>query len=718
MEFDNNIYDGFNDINQKELEAAEDFEGNEELIQGNIDNQIYDEKEKMLENDIEQLNYEQEYDMGQIDNININDNNELPNSNEKQILYPIVNSNDDYYQKKENNINNINDVNKLISNGNILEQKKLKDDINKDRLKQLREEIENITDSELDEPQNNHSSKNQEIFIDKNIKDNNLISDSPEIGNNKYFHDLEEENKLLKEEVSNKEEIINSKEKLNKEYQNLLSVFKDKNTQNELFKKNIKNQINDLNQKLKEKDLLINEYKKRINIIEKNFKSLPENYTRKINELQKNYEEKEKQNVVQYHQKEKKLTKDFMEEVNKYTNVIENLKIENEKLKYDLYSQKNENKNLHTKISELIYENKDILNIKNKEIKKLKEKIPLIEKELNEKNLQIKNDLNKSDNDIQKFKKENNTLIQQINQLNEKNKNYIFEIMEHKHNMEMLNNLIAQNEIELKNKDLVIEQLGNQINEMNAEIDERINDFQIHEENNQKEIMDYSNKIKELLKEKNMLEMQNEELSKNLAVANDTLKEYNDLIMNKYKNIEKELINEQEDKNNIIEEYNAKIQKIKIKYINLKKENNKLKEIIYKVKKDKITNNILTNNNISKSQYNSIISYGNFLRNKLNTEELTNVDNHMNKTMFDINYDINEAINGNPKINRKNIYMKENIFNKNLNSGINKVNLNENENYIIQSDRFSNSLNKNDEMIKEFKDFLKKMDEKIEKSNK
>ena len=126
----------------------------------------------------------------------------------------------------------------------------------------------------------------------------------------------------------------------------------------------------------------------------------------------------------------------------------------------------------------------------------------------------------------------------------------------------------------------------------------------------------------------------------------------------------------------------------------------------------------MTNNNISKSQYNSKISYGNFLRNKLNTEELTNVDNHMNKTMFDINYDINEAINGNPKINRKNIYMKENIFNKNLNSGINKVNLNENENYIIQSDRFSNSLNKNDEMIKEFKDFLKKMDEKIEKSNK
>ena len=337
---------------------------------------------------------------------------------------------------------------------------------------------------------------------------------------------------------------------------------------------------------------------------------------------------------------------------------------------------------------------------------------------MNEKNLKLKNDINKSNNNIQKFKKENNTLIQQIKQLNEKNNNYIYEIMEHKHNMEMLNNLIAQNEIELKNKDSVIEQLGNQINEINAEIDERMNDFQIHEENNQKEIMDYSNKIKELLKEKNILEMQNEELSKNLAAANDTLKEYNDLIMNKYKNIEKELISEQEDKNKIIEKCNAKIQKIKIKYINLKKENNKLKEIIYKVNKDKFNNNILTNNNISKSQYNSIISNDNFLRNRLNKEDLTNVDNHMNKTMFDINYDINEAINGNSIINRNNNYMKENIFNNTLNSGINKINLNENKNYIIQRDRFSNSLNKNNEMIKEFKDFLKKMDEKIEKSNK
>ena len=36
MELDNNIYDGLNDINQKELEAAEDFEGNKDRISGQV----------------------------------------------------------------------------------------------------------------------------------------------------------------------------------------------------------------------------------------------------------------------------------------------------------------------------------------------------------------------------------------------------------------------------------------------------------------------------------------------------------------------------------------------------------------------------------------------------------------------------------------------------------------------------------------------------------
>ena len=703
MESDNNMYEQFNDINQEELEEGKNFENKEELIQGNINNEGYDEEEIFLGNDDEQLNYQQEYDLGDLHNINT-DYNDLQNINNQKMNSKNINENNEFFQESGKNIN---ESNKFVVSENNLPQKKHNNEINSDKLEKLREEINNISDSELDEPKNPSSFKNIESINNQNINNvnkHNLISDT-QSNNNRFLHDLEEENKILKEEISNKEEIIKAKEKLNKEYLNLLSVFKDKIAQNDLYQKNTKNHIDDLNKKLNEKDLIINEYKKRNNIIEKNFKSMPEKYIQQINDLRKNFEEKEKKNEEIYNQKEKKLINDFMEEINKYTNDYQNLKIENEKLKYDLYNHKTENKNLNNKISELQYENKDLTDKKNKEINKLKEKISFIEKDLNNKDLQMKNNINNSDNNIQKFKKENNILIQQINQLNEKNKNYILEIMEYKHNMEMMNNIIAKNEIELKNKDSIIDQLGIQINEMNEEIDEKINDLQIYEENNQKEIIDYTNKIEELLKDKKVLEIQNSELSKNLDMANNILKEYNEILMNN-KNIENKLNIEQEDKNNIIEKYKDKIQKIKIKYINLKKENNKMKDYINKIKNGNNNNNysnFLSHNNYQvKSLYNSRIHDDNFVKNKLNIDDLTNVNNYMNKTMFNINFDTGEAINGNQ------------IINNTYNSYNNKINLKENNSRLFKSARLDDNHKKNNKIINEFRDFLKKMDEKLE----
>ena len=59
---------------------------------------------------------------------------------------------------------------------------------------------------------------------------------------------------------------------------------------------------------------------------------------------------------------------------------------------------------------------------------------------------------------------------------------------------------------------------------MNNEIEERMNDLQIYEENNQIGIQEYNDKIQELIEEKKILESRNEELSDNLLQANNTLK--------------------------------------------------------------------------------------------------------------------------------------------------------------------------------------------------
>ena len=215
MESDNNMYEQFNDINQEELEEGKNFENKEELIQGNINNEGYDEEEIFLGNDDEQLNYQQEYDLGDLHNINT-DYNDLQNINNQKMNSKNINENNEFFQESGKNIN---ESNKFVVSENNLPQKKHNNEINSDKLEKLREEINNISDSELDEPKSPSSFKNIESINNQNINNvnkHNLISDT-QSNNNRFLHDLEEENKKLKEEISKKEKIIKAKEKLNKE---------------------------------------------------------------------------------------------------------------------------------------------------------------------------------------------------------------------------------------------------------------------------------------------------------------------------------------------------------------------------------------------------------------------------------------------------------------------------------------------------------------------
>ena len=303
------------------------------------------------------------------------------------------------------------------------------------------------------------------------------------------------------------------------------------------------------------------------------------------------------------------------------------------------------------------------------------------------------------------MKKENTNLTKQVNELSQKNKESILEIMEYKHNIEMMNNDITQSELALKNKDSVIEQLRSQINEMNSEIDEKMKDLQIFEENNQREIDDYNNKIEELMQEKSILEAQNNELSQNLLAANDTLNEYNDIIINKYKLMENELQKEQQNRINMEEKYKDKIQSLKMKINSLQQENNKLKN-------KKNLQKFFTSNNLNSSK--GFINTRNFANYASNFNDLTNVDNYMNRTMFNIkNIDSRKDFEGNLpfneiKVNRQN-YMKNTITSYNDKNNFKRINNNsDKKNFIV------NNQIKQKHMINEFKTLLNKIDEKLE----
>ena len=284
--------------------------------------------------------------------------------------------------------------------------------------------------------------------------------------------------------------------------------------------------------------------------------------------------------------------------------------------------------------------------------------------------------------------------------------------MELKHNIEMINNDMTQSELALKNKDSVIEQLRNQINEMNSEIDEKMNDLQVYEENKQKERDDYNNKIEELLQIKDSLEKENNELSHSLAEANETLKEYNDVIINKYKFMEEELYKEQQARNNMEQKYKEKIQSLKIKYNNLQQENNKFKDMIFKNKKDLPHNfqRFYTTNTLNnRSNYNVKTNNNNNIRNKINIRDLVDVDSHINRTMFDMNTGLN-----------KDLYLDKNPSNTfiqpepyvNTFIPYNKgtfMRINNSKNDILE-----NSLSSQNKIINEFKSLLNKIDEKLE----
>jgi len=757
MEDSNNLNEPFDDMNQEEMEG-EEYPDEDQLNQENDNNEHGEEgegEEEMLspdkqindQNELDINNHQKENNHNEINNINHNekegDDKIIHFPNENEILHK--DENEEYFHENENNIN-LNEDNPIE---NIQSQGQMQEDINQAKLKQLKEEIENITDSDIDDPKYTPYNKNQNLNNNNNINNinnnmnyiNNIPNNNNEGQNmnsplmymennnnllNKAIHDLEVENSYLKTELDKKDEIIISKESLNKEYQNLLSVFKDKLSQSEQYYKTCKSQIEDLEKQLKEKDKIILDYKKRNNMIENNIKNIPE-YTEEIKDIQKKYEEMEKQNQEKYNEKEKKLIKDFMDEINRKTKNNEDLRIENEKLKYDSYNQKAEISGLNNKISEIRYENKDILEKNSREISKLKDQLASMEKELNDKDMQIKNIMVKNDNNLKKLKNENNSLIQKINEYSQKNKNCILELMENKHNIEMMKNDLTQRELALKNKDSIIEQLHNQINEMNSEINEKMNDLQIYEENNQREFDDYNNKIQELIQEKNFLEMQNNELSQNLANANNTLREYNDVIINKYKVLEDELYKEKQNNLNLQQKYKDKIETLKIKYNNLKQENNKLKEINSQEINDKPINYNNLNKKNNKKYYNTNYNKNiDFIKQK-DIRDLIDVDNHINRTMFNIKSDFGRPTN---KIRNYNKY--ENNYIKDNNLTQQDIMRNTTSSYYDPNNKkmkisYTNTNIRNDidesqkkqkSIINDFKSLLKKMDEKIENQKK
>ena len=153
---------------------------------------------------------------------------------------------------------------------------------------------------------------------------------------NQTMKELENENNLLRTEILKNKEKIQSKEGLNDEFQKLFSVFKQRFEQFEEKNNSLQKYINELEQKLalKEKEIQENNKLKNIKIDSKiNNASI-------FNELQNNFTEKSKLLNKEYLDKEEKIKNKYYQEIENTNKKMEELKIENEKLKNDISNYK------------------------------------------------------------------------------------------------------------------------------------------------------------------------------------------------------------------------------------------------------------------------------------------------------------------------------------------------------------------------------------------
>ena len=465
-----------------------------------------------------------------------------------------------FYEEQINILKNKDNENQKIINDLKIQNEKMKlnfgeiDNVNKknseiDFQNQLKEEIE-IIKKNLEEINNQN----------KNIIDN---ESNTKIYNDKNLYD---EIKNLKE----KNEYLNSENELiKKENKNLLNQNNTSKTKIESYI----NQINDLNEIIKSKDVLINALKEKE-------KEKENTQLIKSNELKKN-------NIFSNLIIDNKISENF---------ITLNTNIKKNEMKLD-----QENKELNEKINELNLKLEDLMN-KNKniieEMKYKQNEIEKLEKEIEEKDKQNK-----------KYKIENNTKI----------KEYEINISKYKEDLIEKNKLIKnlQNENEIKEKQIF--ELSNKKTDKNYSIKKEIsinilqNKEIMSKEGNNAEIIKNKEIINDVIKKEEINNLDKKEennlkLNEKEIEENKIEKKYKTSLRNKFR-----LKKEEERKNKEKEEknYNIKLEEFK---------NNEEKEL----EKKEIENIININNDKE-------IKESDNTQEKLNEEEKEEKLNHGNK---------------------------------------------------------------------------------------
>ena len=521
---------------------------------------------------------------------------------------------------------------------------------------------------------------------------------------NKTILDLQNENELLKQELLKKSETIKSKDELISEFQNIYNDLKVKFEQYELKNSQLRQNIKFLESQIKNQNQTLSKTQaSNFSNPEMNEKTISQ-FKQQISDLESDYNTKTKKLVEKFKEKENKVKQDHLDEISRLDKNIENMRLENSKLKTEISNNKVEIDSLKAKLESKDYEKNTYLEQKDNEIIKLKEKIFEQERELEFKEKELKQRISKLEDQLSLMKQENNNLSNKLSESQEKFNEYESQINDQKNIINRSNNELNQVNLNIQNKDALIEQLKKQIEELNDVILQSEEDLKIFEENKQQEFNEYNNQIEILIQEKNTLRVQNMELTENLSLANENLKQLNDLIQERFADVEAELFKQTNINENMEKKYKDVLKHMKNKQNLLNEENNKLKEIINN--QDNINENF-GDNEIKMNKIQNLNLYK-----KINEN---NRNNNLDNLDFESPITTNRSSRNNNRQNLININEngEQTFGNNGLNIKNNENNFN-NYNYNINSVYVDNKEERQRRNLNNFKMLLDKMEEKIQ----
>ena len=618
------------------------------------------------------------------------------------------------------------DNNLLSPIGSFNPDDEFKIDMSKNKFK-LNEQGE-LTDSDIDDPKyipstfqknnlNSNSILKTETQFQSPINDTNFQTFSPLNSNNNNFDsknlnlriteqnqiikNLQTENSMLKHSLEELQEDLNVKNKIICEFQSLVKMSQDKFNKYERANSDLKREIENLKKEIELKENEVNDAINLSNRQEKIIKNT-EIYKENMNIIQNDLSNKEKELIQNFQSREFKIRNNFMNENNKLNVKLDEFRIENERLKFDISNLKLQIDNLKSQLEEKDFEHDSEIKKLEKENKRLNDKLNECEKKIPELESTLQNKSIDYETLISNLKLDNSNLLNELNVYKEKLVEAQGQILNQNHDIEILSIEASQNKINLSNKDAIIEQLKRQIEELGNEINEKENDLKFHYENKENDHVDFTKKINDIMKEKAKLETEKVELENNLTIATEELKKMKDFInqsvfkenlkkeeiekqykniINQMKNKEKKLYQENLCLRNTINEKDCKIQNMNMSLYNFPL-NNK-------------TNFNKTSLNTPKRVEN-IFNYNEF--SKINSPKISN--------SFNINNIPNNIIQN---IHETNTYAFNTINPNNFQTSRNK-------NISINYKKFEDPNEENQlKTLEEFKKLLEKIDEKLDK---